>query len=118
MTQSVRAPQDKPTASKTPAGDCRRTQSRKSKLPLCIVGMGGSAGALEAVEQFFSQCHPDTGAAFVLMPHLDPTHEGIMPGLIQRCIAIKVLQVRDGTPVKANTVYVIPPQQGYEYCHC
>ena len=40
--------------------------------------MGGSAGALEAFEQFFSKCPPDTGVAFVLVPHLDPTHKGIM----------------------------------------
>ena len=76
---------------------------------LRIVGMGGSAGGLEAFEQFFSHIPADTGAAFVLVPHLDPTHKGIMPEIIQRYTAMKVVQADDGMQIKPNSVYVIPP---------
>ena len=47
-----------------------------------IVGMGGSAGGLEAFEQFFNNMPPDTGLAFVLVQHLDPTHKGFMTELL------------------------------------
>ena len=49
-----------------------------------VVGMGGSAGGLEAFVQFFSHLPADTGLAFVLVPHLEPTHKGMMPELLGR----------------------------------
>ena len=50
-----------------------------SKRPGYIVGMGGSAGALEAFEQFFTHMPSDSGLAFVLVTHMDPAHKGMMP---------------------------------------
>jgi len=81
------------------------------KLPFHVVGMGGSAGSLEAFEQFFRKMPPDSGAAFVLVPHLDPTHKGIMPEIIQRYTKMKVSQATDGMRVKPDFVYVIPPNR-------
>jgi two-component system CheB/CheR fusion protein len=78
---------------------------------LCIVGIGGSAGALEAFEQFFHNMPATPGLVFVLVPHLDPTPKGVMPELLQRLTPMKVYQARDGMKVQPNTVYVIPPNK-------
>jgi len=74
-----------------------------------IVGMGASAGGLEAFETFFKHMPNNPGMAFILVPHLDPTHVSLMPELIQKCSTMKVAQVKDGMVVEPNAVYVVPP---------
>lgn len=76
-----------------------------------IVGMGASAGGLEAFEHFFSNMPPKSGLAFVLVQHLDPTHESILANLLNRYTQMKVCQVVDGQEVLPNQVYVIPPNK-------
>lgn len=76
-----------------------------------IVGIGASAGGLEAFELFFKNLPIDTGMAFVIIQHLDPTQAGILPELIQRKTGLKVLQAKDRLKVKPNHVYVIPPNK-------
>jgi two-component system, chemotaxis family, CheB/CheR fusion protein len=76
-----------------------------------IIGIGTSSGGLEALEQFFANMPKDTGMAFVIIQHLDPTHIGIMPELLQRTTVMKVTQVTDRLQVKPNHVYVIPPNK-------
>ncbi len=76
-----------------------------------IVGIGASAGGLEALEQFFQNTPKDNGMAFVVIQHLDPNHVGIMPELLQRITFMKVIQAMDGMVVKPNWVYVIPPNK-------
>jgi two-component system CheB/CheR fusion protein len=83
--------------------------SRKVGKPTHIVGMGASAGGLEAFKQFFSKMPSDSGLAFILVSHLDPTHISMLPELIQRSTDMEVIEVGGGTVVKANTVYIIPP---------
>jgi two-component system CheB/CheR fusion protein len=84
----------------------------KTDLPqFPIVGIGASAGGLEALEQFFSNMPVNCGMAFVVIQHLDPTHPGIMPELLQRTTRMKVLQATDQLKVKPNCVYVIPPNK-------
>lgn len=73
--------------------------------------MGGSAGSLEAFEQFFTHMPTDSGGAFVLIPHLDPSHKGIMPELLQRCTTMRVIQAEDAMPVRPNAIYIIPPNK-------
>ena len=85
--------------------------SRKTKGPTYIVGMGGSAGALEAFEQFFTRMSPDSGLAFVLVTHMDPTHKGMMPELLGRCTTMSVTQAEESMPVRPNHVYTIPPNK-------
>ena len=58
-----------------------------------IVGIGASAGGLEALEQFFGAMPKDSGMAFIVIQHLDPTHVGIMPELLQRITSMKVLEI-------------------------
>jgi two-component system CheB/CheR fusion protein len=76
-----------------------------------IVGIGASAGGLEALEQFFANIPKGNGMAFIVIQHLDPTHKGIMPELLQRITPMKVLQSSDSLKVQANCVYVIPPNK-------
>ena len=76
-----------------------------------IVGIGASAGGLEALEQFFGNMPTNNGLAFVVIQHLDPTRVDIMPELLQRITTMKVLQANDGIKVKPNCIYVIPPNK-------
>lgn len=76
-----------------------------------IVGIGASAGGLEAFESFFNAMPANSGIAFVLVAHLDPTHISILPELIQKKTKMKVLQVTDNMKVQANHVYIIPPNK-------
>jgi two-component system CheB/CheR fusion protein len=87
----------------------RAGKSETSDFP--IVGIGASAGGLEALEQFFSNMAKDSGMAFVVIQHLDPNHVGIMPELLQRITLMKVIQATDHLRVKPNCVYVIPPNK-------
>ena len=88
-----------------------KTPKPKDDSQFPIVGIGASAGGLEALEQFFSNMPNDNGMAFVVIQHLDPTHVGIMPELLQRITPMKVMQASDRLKVKPNCVYVIPPNK-------
>ncbi|MGD0585588.1 MAG: chemotaxis protein CheB, partial [Oryzomonas sp.] len=82
-----------------------------------IVGIGASAGGLEALEQFLGHVPENSGMAFVIIQHLDPTHKGIMPELLQRTTKMEVFQVKDRLRVKPNCVYVIPPNKDMSILH-
>ncbi len=73
-----------------------------------IVGIGASAGGLEASVSCCKIWPADTGAAFVLVQHLDPKHESILPALLARSTAMPVSEVRDGVKIEPDRVYVIP----------
>ena len=88
-----------------------RIKSSTCKIDFPIVGIGASAGGLEALEHFFGNMPNDTGMAFVVIQHLDPDHPGIMPELLQRITTMKVFQATDKLVVKPNQVYVIPPNK-------
>jgi two-component system CheB/CheR fusion protein len=81
------------------------------------VGIGASAGGLEALELFLSRVPQDSGLAFVIVQHLDPTRKGIMPELLQRTTGMKVIQVKDRTKVQPDCVYVIPPNKDMSILH-
>ncbi len=73
-----------------------------------IVGIGASAGGLEALELFFERVPVDCGMAFVVIQHLDPNYVGILPELLQRTTELTVTLVTDHLLVRPNHVYVIP----------
>jgi two-component system CheB/CheR fusion protein len=81
------------------------------------VGIGASAGGLEALEQFFNPIPVPNGAAFVVIQHLDPTQQGILPELLQRATPMKVTQAGNGMAIKPNSVYVIPPNKDLSILH-
>ena len=76
-----------------------------------VVGVGASAGGLEALELFLKQFPPASGMAIVIVQHLDPTYKGMLPELLQRFTPMRVIQIVDGMRVRSNHVYVIPPNK-------
>jgi len=82
-----------------------------------IVGIGASAGGLEALERFLSNVPENSGIGYVIVQHLDPTHKGLMPELLQRHTKMKVRQVGDRMKVLPDNVYIIPPNKGMSILH-
>ncbi len=76
-----------------------------------IVGIGASAGGLEAFEQFFRNISVKSGLAFVLVSHLDPGHASLLTEILQRTTTMPVVEAHDQMPVEPNCVYVIPPNR-------
>ncbi|MBC8017339.1 MAG: chemotaxis protein CheB, partial [Verrucomicrobia bacterium] len=95
----------------------KNTPQQQESLPFPIVGIGASAGGLEALELFLRQVPKNSGLAFVIVQHLDPTHIGIMPELLQRTTTMEVFQVKDRMRVKPDCVYVIPPNKDMSILH-
>ena len=103
-----------------PESKRRTTQARKISAPTRaesaddsfppIVGVGASAGGLEAFTELLSHVPDDTGMAFVLIQHLDPTHESHLTELLSRVSKMPVSEVKGETRAEANRVYVIPPR--------
>jgi len=82
-----------------------------------IVGIGASAGGLEALEAFLKNTPEHGGMAFVVIQHLDPTHKGAMVELLQRATPLPVIQVKDNQKVEPDHVYVIPPGKDISILH-
>jgi two-component system, chemotaxis family, CheB/CheR fusion protein len=76
-----------------------------------LVGIGASAGGLEAFEKFFPQLPTNIGMAFILVPHLDPGHASMMTDLLRRATKLEVKEAEDGEKVLPNHIYVIPPNK-------
>ena len=74
-----------------------------------MVGLGASAGGLDAVSKLFDALPTGNGMAFILIQHLDPTHQSMMADLLAGHTAMKVQQAADGMPLKREHVYIIPP---------
>ncbi|MCG5499998.1 chemotaxis protein CheB [Ectothiorhodospira lacustris] len=74
-----------------------------------VVGIGASAGGLEALEQLFDAMPTGTGAAFVVVQHLSPDHKSLMANLLARHTSMPVVTVRDAMEIEAETIYLIPP---------
>ncbi len=89
----------------------KEASSPRASVAFPIVGIGASAGGLEALEQFLRHVPVASGMAFVIVQHLDPTRKGIMPELLQHATCMKVMQVKDRTKVRRDCVYVIPPNK-------
>jgi two-component system CheB/CheR fusion protein len=109
----------KPPSSGKKSADLSRenTPLKEETLLFPIAGIGASAGGLEALEQFLRQVPQGSGMAFVIVQHLDPTHKGILPDLLQRTTGMEVFQVKDRMRVKQNCVYVIPPNKDMSILH-
>jgi two-component system CheB/CheR fusion protein len=79
--------------------------------PFPLVGIGASAGGLQALQQFFTHMPADSGMAFVVIMHLSPTYKSHAASLLQHTTEMAVVQVTEAVPVAPNHVYVIPPAQ-------
>lgn len=76
---------------------------------LPVVGLGGSAGGIDALRGFFAQMPAEPDLAFVVVLHLSPEHESVLAEVLQASTEMQVVQVQQSVKVQANTVYVIPP---------
>ena len=74
-----------------------------------VIGLGGSAGSLNALRAFFAAMPADSGLAFAVVVHLLPDRESNLAALLQPVTAMPVVQVREAVRVEPNRVYVIPP---------
>ncbi|MCX6924921.1 MAG: chemotaxis protein CheR, partial [Verrucomicrobia bacterium] len=124
-----RAAAGKPLPKASPAANLPSRSSVRSGLAqqgreaFSIVGVGASAGGLEAFMELLKHLPADSGLGFVLVQHLDPAHESALTQLLGRVSAMPVSEVVNGQAVLPNHVYVIPPnaalsiQQGVLMIH-
>lgn len=90
----------------TPPGE-KELQLPQATFP--IVGIGASAGGLEAITELFSKIPADSGMAFLLVQHLDPDHASMLAGILAKKTAMEVSEAREGQIIECNHIYVIPP---------
>ncbi|MBI4188319.1 MAG: hypothetical protein HY529_03830, partial [Chloroflexi bacterium] len=113
MPKKAKEPVGRPQ--KTPRRRTAKSPTRKAALPaetkLRIVGIGASAGGLEALEQIFTQMPTDSGMAFAVVQHLDPTRHSSMPEILSRITKMPVHTATDGMKIESNSIYLIPPDK-------
>lgn len=102
-----------PTApDESPAGLAGEAPSCGGGTPGCpVVGIGASAGGLDALKKFLGALPVDSGAAIVLIPHLAPTHQSLMVELLARQTQLPVVEATEGMVAEPNHVYIIPPNR-------
>ena len=104
MKNITKSPIVDPESSTTVSG--KTSNPKTEQFP--IVGIGASAGGLEALEQFFKNMPANCGMGVVVVQHLDPNHKGILAELLQRVTKMQVFTVTDRLKINPNCVYVIP----------
>jgi two-component system CheB/CheR fusion protein len=95
--------------SSAPADPEEREDLARSTLSFPVVGLGASAGGLDALVRFFEHMPPRPGMAFVVILHLAPRHESNAAAILQRATPLKAVQVTEPMSIEADHVYVIPP---------
>ena len=85
--------------------------------PAYYVGIGASAGGLEAIETFFKNMPPDSGLAFVVVQHLSPDYKSMMAELLSKHTQMPVHRAEEGMRVQANRIYLIPPKKNLGIFH-
>src|SRR5579871_1765435 len=113
MTQEKLRAQGKKAAS-APRTPATSPDSEASSRMYPIVGIGASAGGLEAFRRLLKALPANTGMAFVLVQHLDPHHESILTKLLASSTEMNVVEVVDGMVIQPNHIYVIPPNTSIE----
>src|SRR5262245_15551983 len=98
-------PRSTPPAASSPAEEAGPREETPS-FP--IVGIGASAGGLEAFTQMLRALPVDTGMAFVLVQHLAPTHASMLTEILSRATGMPVSEAQDQMPVAPNHLYIIP----------
>ena len=114
------APKNTPKKSQSSPKSSQKQEHVEAKEPVeptnrrntqTVVGIGASAGGLQALQTFFQTLPSQTGMAFVVVTHLHPEHESHLAELLQKATRMPVMQVTERTKVEANHVYVIPPNR-------
>ena len=90
------------------AGPDEKAARESDHLPFGVVGIGASAGGIEAFRSLLGALPGDTGMAYVLVQHLSPDHPSILAQTLARFTSMPVLEIQDGTPLVPDHVYVMP----------
>src|SRR5258706_10404395 len=85
-----------------------QNQNKPPAVTFPIIGIGASAGGLEAVTKLLQAVPADSGMAFVFIQHLDPLHDSILTDLLSKVTKMKVREAREGMSVEVNCGYIIP----------
>lgn len=104
MTKKILADKKELSASK------QQRFAKSSDLDFPVVGIGASAGGLEALQDFFQKMPLNPGAAFIIIQHLSPDYKSLMDELLARYTKLKIQKVEDGMQVEMNCIYLIPPK--------
>ena len=102
----------KPKQPRSTATKAKTTTDTNAPVP--VVGLGASAGGLQAVSAFLDHAPSDSGAAFVLVHHLDPDHESLMADLLDKHTDMPVVLAENKLLIQPDHVYVIPPNSYLE----
>ncbi len=92
-------------------GTADKTTQEQVSSPLTVVGIGASAGGLEALQQFFTDLPDNSGFAFIVIQHLSPDYKSLMAEILGKYTGMMVLQAENEMTVEQNTVYLIPPKK-------
>lgn len=103
-----------PSATREPA---EADRSGIPLAPLLFVGIGASAGGLEAIESFFTHMPEDSGMAFIVIQHLSPDYKSLMVELLSKKTRMPVYRAQEGMQVAANSVYLIQPKKNLTIFH-
>lgn len=113
----------KKTTTKTPRKSGSKKQQEKARQSFPIVGIGASAGGLEAIQGFFQNLTPKCNAAFVVIQHRGTESKDLMPKLLQKYTELKILEVENEIEVQPGHIYINPPhvnmriENGKIYCN-
>ncbi len=113
--ESQSPPESEKPESEKPESEKPEVEKPEAGFP--IIGIGASAGGLEALELFLKNVPDDSAMAFIIVQHLDPTRKDMMVELLQRVTTLKVIQIEERTVVKPRCVYVIPPNNDMTIYH-
>ncbi|MEW6259644.1 MAG: chemotaxis protein CheB [Thermodesulfobacteriota bacterium] len=94
-----------------------RSDSPSIIPPLLYVGIGASAGGLEAIESFFTHMPEDSGMAFIVIQHLSPDYKSLMVELLSKKTRMPVYRAEEGMQVAANSIYLIQPKKNLTIFH-
>jgi two-component system CheB/CheR fusion protein len=86
------------------------TKEAISTPPNLVVGLGASAGGLEAIQAFFEAMPTDSGFAFVIVQHLDASTKNLVPELLKKVTALAASEISDSMPLAADHIYLAPPR--------
>ena len=111
-------PEREPLAAQQRPRDPPASVSETRPAAFGVVGVGASAGGLEACRRFLAAVPASPGMAFILVQHLDPTHESMMVELLSSATEMPVVQAQDGMRLRADHFYIIPPgtKEAYQKC--
>lgn len=84
------------------------------KIPIGVVGIGASAGGLEALQQFLTFLPTNTDMAFVIIQHLAPNHKSLLADILTKYSGMPVTEIMDGMQIERNHIYMIPPKYNVE----